>query len=307
MRSCRHGPSGRVGQSCCAPAAPGRVWPVRTSISAISTRNATFAEDVAAYAAAGVGAMGIWELKLGADDDASLALLREHGLGVANCVPRVPSVLPLNRPGMELPADPHERIALLCASIRRLAAFEPESVVVLAGPLGHRTREEGVALVREGFRQAAAVAREVGVRLAFEPVHPSQELLTGFVTSLAFADEVLAAPGLEQIGILFDTYHVCDDPTAEAWLAANHHRVAALHVSDWPAAGDSAARADGARLLPDPALPTGGSARLVRALVATGWDGSIDIEIFSTPSRFWGLPVAEAARQAQAAAAFLLA
>ena len=93
MRSCRHGPSGRVGQGCCAPAAPGRVWPVRTSISAISTRNATFAEDVAAYAAAGVGAMGIWELKLGADDDASLALLREHGLGVANCVPRVPSVL----------------------------------------------------------------------------------------------------------------------------------------------------------------------------------------------------------------------
>ena len=280
---------------------------MRTSISAISTRNATFAEDVAAYAAAGVGAMGIWELKLGADDDGSLALLREHGLGVANCVPRVPSVLPLNRPGMELPADPHERIALLCASIRRLAAFEPESVVVLAGPLGNRTREEGVELVREGFRQAAGVAREVGVRLAFEPVHPSQELLTGFVTSLAFADEVLAAPGLEQIGILFDTYHVCDDPTAEAWLAANHHRVAALHVSDWPAPDDSAARADGARLLPDPALPAGGSARLVRALVATGWDGSVDIEIFSTPSRFWGLPVAEAARQAQAAAAFLLA
>ena len=37
-------------------------------------------------------------------------------------------------------------------------------------------------------------------------------------------------------------------------------------------------------------------------LRAAGFDGYADIEIFSTPEGFWGLPVDEAARQAAAAA-----
>ena len=277
---------------------------LRTSISEITTVGASFAEDVEAYAAAGVAAIGIWELKLGPDDAASLALLLRHGLAVSNCVPLVPSILPLDVAGLELPADPRERVEALCASIHRLAAFAPESIVCLAGPLGGRSREEGVAIVRDGLRRAAAAACAAGVRIAFEPVHPTQELRTGFVTSLAAAAELLAAPGLEDVGILLDTYHVCDDPGAAAWAAANAGRVAALHVSEWPPAGDAAARAAGSRVLPDAA---GGASRaIVAALAAAGWRGSVDVEIFSTPNAFWALPVAEAARRAAAAAAGLL-
>jgi sugar phosphate isomerase/epimerase len=58
---------------------------VKLSLSQISTVNASFAEDVAAYAAAGFDGIGIWEMKLPADDDGYLALLRESGLVVANC------------------------------------------------------------------------------------------------------------------------------------------------------------------------------------------------------------------------------
>ncbi len=47
-------------------------------------------------------------------------------------------------------------------------------------------------------------------------------------------------------------------------------------------------------------------AELVGALAAAGWDGALDVEIFSTPDLFWGLPVAEAAQRAHAAAASLL-
>jgi sugar phosphate isomerase/epimerase len=42
------------------------------------------------------------------------------------------------------------------------------------------------------------------------------------------------------------------------------------------------------------------SADLIRALKGTGWNGFLDVEIFSTPDRFWGLPVDEAARRAHA-------
>ena len=41
-------------------------------------------------------------------------------------------------------------------------------------------------------------------------------------------------------------------------------------------------------------------------LAAAGWDGALDVEIFSTPELFWGLPAAEAARRAYAAASALI-
>ena len=37
---------------------------MKLSLSTISTLNASFAEDVAAYAAAGFDAIGLWEFKL---------------------------------------------------------------------------------------------------------------------------------------------------------------------------------------------------------------------------------------------------
>ena len=96
---------------------------MKLSLSEISTVGASFAEDVAAYAAAGFDGIGIWEFKLPDDDGANVEALRKAGLGVANCVPAVPSILPLRLPGMEGPPDARERIDALCASMRRLAAY----------------------------------------------------------------------------------------------------------------------------------------------------------------------------------------
>lgn len=270
---------------------------MRLGLSEISTVAASFADDVAAYAAAGFDAIGLWEFKLPADDEANMALLREHGLRVANCVPAVPSVLPLAIPGMEGPADPDERIDALCASVRRFAAYEPECVACLAGPLGGRTEDEGRAVLLDGLRRIAATARAAGVRIGFEPIHPTQREEAGFVNSLADADAVLAGADTPDVGILFDTYHVWDDPGVLPWVAANAARVVGVHVCDRP----SHDRDD--RVLPGEGISR--TKELVDALRAAGWDGTLDVEIFSTPDLFWGLPVDEAARRAHAAVAAL--
>lgn len=271
---------------------------MRLGLSEISTVSASFAEDVAAYAAAGLDAIGIWEFKLPPGDDANLRLLRDAGLAVANCVPAVPSVLPLAIPGMEGPAAPDERVEALCASVRRLAAYEPESVLFLSGPIGPRRTEAGArAAVVAAARRLAAVARETGVRLGLEPVHRSQRETAGFVTTLAGAEELLREAGADEVGILLDTYHVWDDPDVLGWIDSHVDRVSGVHVSDWPEPG----RSD--RVLPGEGMS--GSRELVRALAGAGWDGTLDVEIFSTPERFWGLPVEEAARRARAAAAAL--
>ena len=94
------------------------------SISQISTLNATFDDDLEAYRDAGLGGIGIWELKLPEGDDAATAeRLAASGLQSATAVPAVPSILPL--PLIAGPDDPGERLDALCATIERLARFSP--------------------------------------------------------------------------------------------------------------------------------------------------------------------------------------
>ena len=269
---------------------------MRLALSEISTVAASFAEDVAAYAAAGFDAIGIWESKLPDDDEANVALLERHGLAVANCVPAVPAVLPLGIPGLEGPPDPEVRIGSLCASMRRLAAYRPESVLCLSGPLAGRAEAEARSIVVDGLQRIGAAAREAGVRLGLEPIHGSQGATTAFVHTLADALALLEEAGLEDVGIMADTYNLAGEEPAA--LAAVAGRVTGLHVADWPLEQE---RSD--RVLPGEGR--GEAAVQLAALRAAGWDGTLDVEIFSTPDRFWSLPVDEAARRAHAAAAAL--
>jgi sugar phosphate isomerase/epimerase len=267
---------------------------VKLSLSEISTVGASFEEDVEAYASAGFDGIGIWEFKLGEDDATNLVLLREAGLEVANCVPAVPSLLPLGLPGMEGPTDPQERVAALCASMHRLAVYEPESVLCLTGP---GDGPDQWHFVVEGLREVAAAAKQAGVRLGLEPCHPAQRETVSFVNSLADARQLLEVAGLPEVGIMADTYNLWHESPDS--LAAMASRVTGLHVADVPL---EAERTD--RALPGEA--GGRSAALLRALVDAGWDGFVDVEIFSTPERFWKLPVDDAARRAFAAASALV-
>jgi sugar phosphate isomerase/epimerase len=266
---------------------------VKLSLSEISTVGASFEEDVAAYAAAGFDGIGIWEFKLPADDDANLALLREAGLAVANCIPTVPSVLPLRLPGMEGPADLRERVESLCSSMHRLAAYEPESVLCLTGPVGDLNPARAGGFVIAGLREIAAAAQEACVQFGLEPAHPAQHDTVSFVNTVADALTLLDDAELPEVGVMVDTYNLWHErPEALAEIA---DRVTGLHVADEP---PEFTRTD--RVLPG----EGGtrSTEHVRALVGAGWDGFLDVEIFSTPERFWALPPDEAARHAYAAA-----
>ena len=271
---------------------------MRLSLSAISTVNASFETDVAAYAAAGFDAIGLWEFKLPADDEANRSLLREHRLAVANCVPAVPSFLQLAIPGMEGPADPEERIEGLCNSIRRLAAYAPESILCLTGPRGPRSDVEAREIVIDGLRRVAAVAAEEGVPLGLEPIHPSQRQSTSFVNSISDALELLEEARLPGVGIMADTYNLADEDPAQ--LTKIVDRITGLHVASWPLEAD---RTD--RELPH--VNADRTRRLVEAVRAYPccWQGSLDVEIFSTPDAFWALPADEAARRAYAAVSAL--
>lgn len=265
------------------------------SLSEISTVAASFREDLRAYAAAGFEGIGIWEMKLGADED-DLAALHASGLRATNCVPLVPSILPNSV--IAGPLDVEERIESLCASMARFARYEPESVLCLTGPAGELGETEARRIVIDGLRRIAAAADEAGVRLGLEPIHASQQDALTLVSTIGEALDLLTEAELPDVGIMVDLWHVGDTPTIEEDLRANVDRVTGVHVADW----FPPPRAD--RALPGPR-----SGELASILVDAGFGGSWDVEIFGDPEQpdsIGSLPVDEAARGAYEAAVGVL-
>jgi sugar phosphate isomerase/epimerase len=253
---------------------------MKLSICEFTTIGASFAEDVAAYRAAGVQGIGICELKLTGDDDLG-------GLRATHCVPAVPSILPL--PLMDGPADPEERIEAICASVRRFAAFDPVCVLFLTGPGDDR------ATVLDGIRRIAAEGERAGVRVALEPIQREFAEYWTIVSSIPETLSLLEEAGVPELPIMFDTWHLWNTPTLMDDIAAHAGRFAGVHVADWR----RPTRNTNDRVFPgDGVAPL---AEILAALARAGYDGWWDVEIFSDadfPDSLWKLEPAEAARRA---------
>ncbi|MFL6011811.1 MAG: sugar phosphate isomerase/epimerase family protein [Gaiellaceae bacterium] len=252
----------------------------------------SFADDVRAYSRVGADGIGIWELKL-EDDAAALDVLNESGLGRASAVPAIPSILPL--PLMEGSADPQERIDAICASVHRLAAFEPSGIVCLTGP--GEDRDTVVA----GLRTIGDEAQRAGVRIGLEPINRVGGDDWTFISSLGEAAELLDEADHPALGIQFDTWHVWSTPNVVDEIARHADRFVGVHVADWR----EPTRKWADRVLPGEGV--GEIPRLLGALEAAGWDGYYDIEIFSDngsfgdawPDSLWDVPADELAARAK--------
>lgn len=266
------------------------------SISQITTLGATFEADLRAYAAAGVDGIGIWEIKLpeGGDEQAH-EQLEASGLGRAAAVPSVPSILPL--PLMDGPADPSERIEAICASVHRLARFEPSSVVCLTGPGDDRDT------VVEGLRTIGDEAARAGVRIGLEPINRVGGEDWTSISSLQEAAELLDDADRPALGIQFDSWHVWNTPELVDEIERHAHRFVGVHIADWR---------DPTRGWADRVLPGDGVAdlpALLGSLERAGWNGFYDLEIFSDngtfgnawPGSLWDVPEEELARRGKEA------
>ena len=270
------------------------------SVSQVSTLSASFAEDVDAYARAGLDGIGVWELKLGdGPDDRALELLAASGLGSASAVPAVPSILPL--PLLPGPEDPQERIDSICASVHRLAAFGPGGIVCVTGPAGERDPDTARSIVVDGLREIGAEAERAGVRMALEPFQQEGSEDWSIVSAIGDAVELIEETGSQAIGVQFDVWHLWNTPGLFEEIEREAHRFVGVHVND---------RREPTRGWADRVLPGDGVAgvpAILGALERAGWDGYYDLEIFSDngafgtayPDSLWDLDVAVLVRRAQ--------
>jgi len=166
----------------------------------------------------------------------------------------------------------------LCASIARLARFEPASIVFLTG--SGRGLEDARATVVEGVKRLAEAADSARVRVGLEPYQCVDGEPWTIVNSIAEAVDLLEEAETPQVGITFDVWHLWNSPTLYDDIAAHAGRFTAVHVSDYrePTRGwaDRVLPGDGVADVPG----------ILAALERAGWRGPLDLEIFSDDGTF---------------------
>jgi sugar phosphate isomerase/epimerase len=273
----------------------------RLAIYELTTPDLTFAEDLRLYSEVGAHGIGICEVKLPNGNDSELvAQLASSGLAATVCLPKVDSILP--QPLVQGPGDPKLRVQALCAGIRRLAQFSPAGVLCTTGPAGLLDEETARRFVIGGLRQAASVAADVGVKLALEPISKTIADDWSIVTDMKETLDLLDEVDCDNVGILFDVWHLWNTPHVLEHVRRDGSRIVGVHVSDWR---------EPPRSWCDRALPGEGVidlASLIRALEHVHYDGFYDLEIFSDDGRFgtalpdslWNVPPRELVQRAYA-------
>ena len=266
--------------------------PPRFSSCQFTTPDTSFEEDLALLTEIGAQGIGICEFKLRAGEEAAqLAAMAASGLQASVCMPANISPLPTGVvfPG---PDDIDQRVELMCASVRRFAPFQPDSIVVITGALRERTPQEARRIVVESLREVARVAAHENLRLGLEPqrvdVLPGRSLVSTIPDTL----DLIAEIGADNIDIVYDVYHLFETEDIVELTRRHAGAFGGVHICDWR----RETRGWMDRVLPGDGvidLPT-----LFAALEDGGYDGWYDLEVFSDDGRYgadyadslWKLP-----------------
>jgi len=150
----------------------------------------------------------------------------------------------------------------------------------LSGRPDHGDLARSRTEVFDGIAATLAYAREVGMPLAIEPLHPMYAADRACVNTLEQAldiCDVLDPARSGALGVVVDVYHVWWDPKLEAQIArAGRARLLAFHVGDW--------RLPTRDLLNDRGMMGDGVIDIPRIrgwVEAAGFEGYSEVEIFS--------------------------
>jgi len=254
----------------------------RLALNTATTKRWTLEEAADGCARAGIPGIGLWRdrvQEVGSDKAASI--LSDRGLTVTG----------LCRGGFFTAAAPGERRAALednRRAVEEAATVGTDVLVLVCGglPAGSRDLPAARSTVTAAIADLAPYAREHGVKLAIEPLHPmfcaDRAVVSTLGQALDMADEI----GAPNVGVVVDTYHVWWDPQLYEQIAraGRSSRLPAFQVCDWVLP------------LPEDVLLGRGHVgdghidipAITRAVVEAGYQGLVEVEIFNR--QIWDTP-----------------
>lgn len=271
----------------------------RLSINQATIKHADLATALRVTAEAGVGAIGLWREPVAEVGLAEAArMLNDSGLRFSSHCRGGFFTLP---EGPERRASIDNNRAAIEETATLAAAGAPGStpvLVLVSGglPEGSRDLVGARERVRDAIGELAPEAKAAGVELAIEPLHPMYASDRCVVSTLGQALDIAAdfEPGV--VGAAVDTFHIWWDPdvVAQVERAGRERRISTYQVCDWatPLPADVLL---GRHYPGDGVIDFG---PITRAVVASGYDRDIEVEIFN--EQIWATDPLEAVRRTAA-------
>jgi sugar phosphate isomerase/epimerase len=242
----------------------------RLSLNQMTTANWSVAQAVDGCARHGVAAIGLWRHKVQeAGVEACARLVKDAGLHVSS----------LCRGGMFPAATEQERREKIEDNLRaadEAATLGADSLVMVVGGSAGIDLDDARQMVGDGLAALVPYARQRGVRIGLEPLHPMYAADRSVLNTIDQALEMASSYDVAEVGVILDAFHIWWDPRVAAQIARAAGRVYGFHVSDW------------LNPLPDVLLGRGlmGDGvidnRKLRLLVdEAGYNGPIEVEIFN--------------------------
>jgi sugar phosphate isomerase/epimerase len=208
--------------------------PNRLSLNTATTRKQwSLAEAIAGCARHGIKGIAPWrdQLQVMGVEAASQAI-RGNGLTVTG----------LCRGGLFPATDAAGRRAAIDENRRALEEayrLQAQCLILVAGglPAGSKDIAGARAQIEEGIAAILPLARQAGIALAIEPLHPMYAADRACINTLSQALDLCDAidpSGEGALGVALDVYHVWWDPELERQIArAGSARLLAFHICDW--------------------------------------------------------------------------
>ena len=254
---------------------------MRLSLNTATVKRWTLAEAVTGCAEAGIAGIGLWRDRVAEAGGAAAAARLAKAAGL--------TVTSLCRGGFFTATEPDARAAALADNRRAIEEAHElgtDTLLLVCGglPAGSRDLPGARSAVRDAIAELVPYAREHGVRLALEPLHPMFCADRAVVSTLGQATTIAAEFGADEVGVVVDTYHVWWDPDLFRQIARAGDRIASYQVCDFltPIPADA--------LLGRGHLGDGhiDFAPITAAVRDTGYDGWVEVEIFN--QEIWDAP-----------------
>jgi sugar phosphate isomerase/epimerase len=249
----------------------------RFSFNQATAKHWPTADAIAGCARAGVTGIGLWRDQVAETGLATTAqLIKSAGLAVTS----------LCRGGFFNEPDWYDDNR---RAIDEAAELGAPVLVLVCGGMGERDLDDARAHVGASVGELLPHARQAGVRLAIEPLHPMFCSDRSVVATLNQALDLAAPYPPEHVGVCVDTYHVWwdDQVWAQIERAGRDNRIACFQLADWITPLPEG-------VLLGRGLPGQGRVELRRfrdAVDVAGYAGPIEVEVFNAD--VWARPGAE--------------
>jgi sugar phosphate isomerase/epimerase len=173
-------------------------------------------------------------------------------------------------------AERQKRIGDNHRAVDQAAALGTDVLVLVCGPSPDRDIDGARRMVEEGIAATAPYAKERGIRLGIEPLHPMFAGDRSVIVTLGQAIDLAAKFSPEEVGVIIDVYHVWWDPQLYAQIARAQGRILGFHVNDWLSPPPDVLMGRG--MMGDGSIEL---RRIRQAVDDAGYAGPVEVEIFN--------------------------